>query len=120
MYSGNRSWRTPPSKLETLTPHARAVKSQQATSIGLLACACPMSAESIASLTNARLVGSTPTTAGDRSDNAARAPLACAGKYVVPRGHTSPHPWRPLSDVTQTSVDDSETIFRPPDMTYVP
>ena len=74
----------------------------------------------MAAFTAARFVGSSPTTAGASSRSAARAPPAWAGRYVGPRGQTSPQPASPSSVVTRTTVDSSLPITRPPDMTYSP
>ena len=77
---------------------------------GALGVLVPGSAPSIAALTAARLLGSTPEHRRRELASAARAPSAWAGRYVVPSGHTSPQPSTPSSVVTRTSVDGSAAI----------
>ncbi len=117
MYSGSSSWRTPPRSFATGWPTIRPNASQQATSIALFAYAWPISAASIRRCTSARFVTSPPMTLGATSRRAARAPSACAGRYVVPSGHTSPNPVVPSRVVTRTTVLASRLTTRPDDIT---
>ena len=87
--AGTTSGGAPPSSVRHADAERPAEDVQPATSIGLLAYSWPARARSIAAPTAARLVGSTPTTAGGAAP-AARAPSAWAEVRRAERAHLAP------------------------------